>query len=154
MCIISINNIGTAPSSQSIAGTTCDWSLAYLIFPAQAAVIMCTSTFILRGLASAAARNLSANDIIYLNFLDLTVIQSIGYHLGLPFCASERARVVFMDSYSQSPSSGAPPRKKLKIGNGNACELCRSKKIKCDGTRPGMFSPSYSQRMSQVSTIV
>ncbi|PON26635.1 fungal specific transcription factor domain-containing protein [Trichoderma gamsii] len=41
-----------------------------------------------------------------------------------------------MDSYSQSPSSGAPPRKKLKIGNGNACELCRSKKIKCDGMRP------------------
>lgn len=52
---------------------------------------MCTSTFTLRGLSSAAVRNLPANDIIYLNYLDLTVIQSIEYRLGLPFRASERA---------------------------------------------------------------
>lgn len=53
---------------------------------------MCTSTFVLRGLSSAAARNLSANDIIYLSQPPRSYsYTSIGYYLGLPFRASERA---------------------------------------------------------------
>ncbi|KAL7785691.1 hypothetical protein V8C43DRAFT_290762 [Trichoderma afarasin] len=41
-----------------------------------------------------------------------------------------------MDTYSESPGPDVPSKKKLKIGNGNACELCRSRKVKCDGMRP------------------
>ncbi|KAL7929290.1 hypothetical protein V8C35DRAFT_316013 [Trichoderma chlorosporum] len=41
-----------------------------------------------------------------------------------------------MDPYAGPPDPAMPFKKKLKIGNGNACEFCRSKKVKCDGMRP------------------
>lgn len=47
---------------------------------------MCTSTFSLRGLSSAAIHNLLANGISYLNYLNYTVIQLYypQYHLAVP----------------------------------------------------------------------
>jgi hypothetical protein len=58
-----------------------------------------------------------------------------------------------MDSFSESPGSEAPLKKKLKIGNGNACELCRSKKVKCDGMRPGMLPSVPNQLSAQIPTL-
>ena len=43
-----------------------------------------------------------------------------------------------MSSESRNQAMSLARRKRLKVGV--ACQACRSKKVKCDGLRPGKFS--------------